>query len=291
MNWLLQFIRTGEDPNPERMALYIGANQLATNNPMVHGAWKKGCVLFDRVCRFKGEVTIPVLYKQCWVNSSRFMQQQGMRTSVFATLKGQAVDLYVRCRFELDKDTFIDGWVNRSKQAGWIEGKFSMREEIVETQKKYPYNSTEGIAIRLLKAFCKMGLWEGTALCMAHNNRIFDAVKLFDEMRSKGINLDVTSYSALIKRFCNAGKLEEAEWWYQNMIAASGTSCRRTWKPLWSSVSCYVAVEELLHLTTTFPHGFSWPLLLCVKEEGEAATFGGNFAGTGITIVTSLPFL
>jgi hypothetical protein len=43
-----------------------------------------------------------------------------------------------------------------------------------------------------------------------------------------------------------------------------------------------VAAEELLHLTTTFPHGFSWPLLLCDKEEGEAATFGGNLAGTGI---------
>jgi hypothetical protein len=38
----------------KRMALYIGANQLATNNPMVHGAWKKGCVLFDMVCHFKG---------------------------------------------------------------------------------------------------------------------------------------------------------------------------------------------------------------------------------------------
>jgi hypothetical protein len=49
----------------KRMALYIGANQLATNNPMVHRAWKKRCVLFDRVCHFKGEVTIPVLYKQC----------------------------------------------------------------------------------------------------------------------------------------------------------------------------------------------------------------------------------
>jgi pentatricopeptide repeat protein len=205
-----------------------------------------------------------------------------MRTSVFATLKGQAANLHVRCHFELDKDTFIDGWVNRSKQAGWTEGKFFMREEIIETHKKYPDISTEGIAIRLLKAFCKMGLWEGTTLCMVHNNRIFDAIKLFDEMQSKGVNPDVTSYSALIKGFCTAGKLEEAELWYQNMIAASGTSCRRTWKPPWSSVSCYMAAEELLHLTATFPHGFSWPLLLCVKEEGEAATFGGNLVGIGI---------
>jgi pentatricopeptide repeat protein len=65
-----------------------------------------------------------------------------------------------------------------------------------------------------------MGSWEGTALCMVHNNRIFDAVKLFDEMQSKGINPDVTSYSALIKGFCTAGKLEEAELWYQKMISA-----------------------------------------------------------------------
>jgi hypothetical protein len=78
--------------------------------------------------------------------------------------------------------TYSNGWVNRSKEASWTEGKFSVREEIIETQKKYLDISIEGIAIRLLKAFCKMGSWEGTALCMVHNNIIFDAVKLFDEM-------------------------------------------------------------------------------------------------------------
>jgi hypothetical protein len=46
-----------------------------------------------------------------------------------------------------------------------------------------------------------------------------------------------------------------------------------------------VAVEELLHLIATFLHGFSWPLLLCVKEESEVATFGGILAGTGIASV------
>jgi hypothetical protein len=75
----------------EGMALYIGANQLATNSPVVHGAWKKGCVLCDRVCRFRGEVTVPVLYKQCWVKSSRSVRQQGMRTFVFATSQPNTV--------------------------------------------------------------------------------------------------------------------------------------------------------------------------------------------------------
>jgi pentatricopeptide repeat protein len=52
---------------------------------------------------------------------------------------------------------------------------------------------------------------------MVHDNRISEAVNLFDEMRSKGIKPDVISYNALIKGFCNDGKSEEAKWWYREL--------------------------------------------------------------------------
>jgi pentatricopeptide repeat protein len=115
----------------------------------------------------------------------------------------------------------------------------------------------------LLNGFYNNGrvLDGGKIWCMVHDNRISEAIKLLEEMRSKGINMYVISYSALIKGFCIDGKLEEAEWWYQNMLVASQTSCRRTWKPLWCPASCYVAVDEILHLTTIFPLDFSWSLM------------------------------
>jgi len=156
-------------------------------------------------------------------------------------LKGQVANLYVRFRFELDKDTFIDGWVNRSKQAGWTEGKFSMIEEILEAHMKYPDISTKRFEIRLISLYGKMGMLDhahrvfeeilelnynngrvldgGKIWCMVHDNRILEAVKLLKEMRSKGINPVVISYSALIKGICTDGKWEEAEWRYQNMLA------------------------------------------------------------------------
>lgn len=83
----------------------------------------------------------------------------------------------------------------------------------------------------LLNGFYNNGrvLDEGKIWCMVHDNRISEAIKLLEEMRSKGINMYVISYSALIKGFCTDGKLEEVEWWFQNMLVTSQTSCRRTW--------------------------------------------------------------
>jgi pentatricopeptide repeat protein len=115
-----------------------------------------------------------------------------------------------------------------------------------------------------------------------NNGRILDGEKIWWMTKIKNVIPEIRSYNSRLSGTCNDGKLEEAEWWCQNMIGASGTSCRQTWKPPWNSASCYIAIEELLHLTATFPHGFSWPLLLCVKGESEVATFGGILAGTGI---------
>jgi len=73
----------------------------------------------------------------------------------------------------------------------------------------------------LLNGFYNNGrvLDGGKIWCMVHDNRILEAVKLLKEMRSKGINPVVISYSALIKGICTDGKWEEAEWRYQNMLA------------------------------------------------------------------------
>jgi pentatricopeptide repeat protein len=61
-----------------------------------------------------------------------------------------------------------------------------------------------------------------------NNGRILDGEKIWWMTKIKNVIPEIRSYNSRLSGTCNDGKLEEAEWWCQNMIGASGTSCRRT---------------------------------------------------------------
>jgi len=114
-----------------------------------------------------------------------------------------------------------------------------------------------------------------------NNGRVLDKEKIWCVGKVKKVILDIRSYNSRMSGSCNDGKLEEAERWYQNMMATSETSGKRTWKPPWCSASGDMAAEEILYLTTIFSHDFSWSLLICIEEEVATAIRGGILAGTG----------
>ncbi|KAL0012534.1 hypothetical protein SO802_007642 [Lithocarpus litseifolius] len=70
---------------------------------------------------------------------------------------------------------------------------------------------------------------------MVNQNRILEAVKLIDEMGSKGIEADVISYNALIKGFCKDGKLDEAKWWYNEIRK---NDCSPGWVTYMTLIPC-----------------------------------------------------
>lgn len=111
--------------------------------------------------------------------------------------------------------------------------KFSMVEEILETQKKYPEISTEGFAIRLIVLYGKAGMFDhaqkmfdempglncprtsksfNALLAACVNAKKFDKFEeIFQELPSQAsIEVDVVSYNVLIKAYCEMGALDTA---------------------------------------------------------------------------------
>ncbi|XP_062162284.1 small ribosomal subunit protein mS78 (rPPR3a)-like [Alnus glutinosa] len=111
--------------------------------------------------------------------------------------------------------------------------KFSMIEEILEAQKKYPDISTEGFAIRLISLYGKAGMFDhahkvfeempelncartaksfNALLAACVNAKKFDKVdELFRGLPQKvSIEVDLVSYNIVINAFCEMGSLDTA---------------------------------------------------------------------------------
>ncbi|XVF25944.1 hypothetical protein REPUB_Repub13aG0257600 [Reevesia pubescens] len=70
----------------------------------------------------------------------------------------------------------------------------------------------------VIKAFCEMGTLD-SALSMLDEmdkkeKRMEEAVNFVEEMKSKGVKLDVFTFNYVIRGFVNEGRLEEAKQWY-----------------------------------------------------------------------------
>ncbi|KAL0012535.1 hypothetical protein SO802_007643 [Lithocarpus litseifolius] len=111
--------------------------------------------------------------------------------------------------------------------------KFSMIEEILEAQKKYPEIAIEGFAIRLISLYGKAGMFDhahkvfdempdlncprtvksfNTLLAACVSTKKFDKVdEIFRGLPPKlSIEADLVSYNVVIKAFCEMGSLDTA---------------------------------------------------------------------------------
>lgn len=87
------------------------------------------------------------------------------------------------------------------QQHGFAEG------EKIWSMMQARSNVSPGVVSYMLKMMAVIG-----------DGGVTEAVKVVDEMRANGVEPDVRFFSLLIESFCKDGKVEEAKYWYHEMV-------------------------------------------------------------------------